>query len=483
MGGASSIGNAKDSVYPNVFLSAENLEARKKLLADEKLQKSFTEYVKTKAWVPYLAVFQPVLAQPGALPASSGFVMEKNLFPYQIPMEKLAEAECSGLGAALPKESAKYVQKMDSSAILELYASVEDCISFSSAQLCCIMFAVVYPIYAAHVNDQGGASQQREKISRIVTGLMQPGMMQTKQSHRAQDVLLSCATQFDQFLMLETIEKDWTGAISATFNHHALAISIVDTSKADLPFIYVNRSFEKLFEYPCAGILGKSFRILNGENTEDFQLSRILEAFKSPQSVKTYITHYTAAKKRVLDLIAVQSVGTWALCVHFAAAGADIVQLKVHNFILHLPARYSEFSFFICDYARVQMVDDLLILMSQLVQPAPPAAKTQSSFFGSLRLSLLHPSGSGAVLGPQSARSTAAGSDILAGSSSVSTSRRSARATINGGAGSRKIAFTASPAPQGATAATPPADSADASLVKQGYNRNSSVSVETVRDG
>jgi hypothetical protein len=136
------------------------------------------------------------------------------------------------------------------SAVLEGYIGMTNEV-FTSAQVCCILFAVVWPIYlcshtyklymrygaeaAQHFSEDSGSTTTTPAI---------PGLFQTPQSARAQEILLGCAAYFDEAQMLDMLQTEWVEALSLTIFAHALAISVVQLSDPDFPITYANRSFE-----------------------------------------------------------------------------------------------------------------------------------------------------------------------------------------------------------------------------------------------
>lgn len=131
-------------------------------------------------------------------------------------------------------------------------------------------------------------------------------------------------------MTLEMMKTDWATQLSNAFNGHPLPLSIVNMGRRGVPFIYVNRAFEVAFDFPHGKAIGTAVYALHGAHTETEQKNLFMKALKNPVASKLWITHCTYGGRPVLDLVAVQAVGTYGLCVHFPYhAKANIKELEV----------------------------------------------------------------------------------------------------------------------------------------------------------
>jgi PAS domain S-box-containing protein len=339
MGGAASFMNQPGCIPTTVFLSSEVIEGCRLLGCDELLRKSFVEYVKSGAWLELIAHYVPedLSAITDTFSYVEGKMTLEGLSSPSNPSEK------SSLGGSSKKsidnpESSKSVKSSQLLSLDDAYTGwTESFPSFSSSQLSCLLFAVVFPHYVKssthrrHIKYGARAAHHAEEESSVCSHSVAaggPGMVQTSHSSRAQEMLLACAAYFDETPMLEMVREDWAETVSTFLSTHSFGISVVDTSKVCSPFVYVNRRFESLFGYKSEDILGKPVQILNGEKTEPSKKARLLIAFKSQLCTKLYITRYASSGRAVQDAVAVQRVGAHAICIHFSNAEKDPARVR-----------------------------------------------------------------------------------------------------------------------------------------------------------
>jgi hypothetical protein len=330
--------NKAGTTPASVFLSSEVIEGCRLLSSDELLAKSFVEYVKSGAWLDLIAhcVPEDLSAITDTFSYVDGRMTLEGLGSPSNPSDK-SSLGGSSKKSVEPPGSSKSGQVSLPLSLDEAYTGwAETFTTFTTAQLSCLLFAVVFPHYVTsatyhrHVKYGAHAARHAEEesvCSRSVA--LAPGMVLTPHSSRAQEMLLACAAYFDETPMLELVRKDWVETVSAFISTHTFGISVVDTSKIGFPFVYVNKRFESLFGHKCDDILGKPMQILSGEKTEPSKKTRLLVALKSQVCTKLYITRYTAAGRAVQDALAVQPVGRHAVCVHFGACSSEIDPVKV----------------------------------------------------------------------------------------------------------------------------------------------------------
>ena len=71
-----------------------------------------------------------------------------------------------------------------------------------------------------------------------------------------------------------------------------VAIALVDARGADLPVIYVNRSFETLTGYTAAELLGRNLRLLQGDSPDQEGRHRLREAIDRGEACKTSVRNF-----------------------------------------------------------------------------------------------------------------------------------------------------------------------------------------------
>jgi PAS domain-containing protein len=347
MGGLVS-GTRQASVGNELFISTELVSGQKLMEDNTSLAKSFVQYMKSGAWMDRLSVFskssdlaniQSLGSQSPTVASSYSLSEKEQRLCGRNPERKLQQGD----DHSCPTDSGKC-------SFSELYANLEqECPAFNANQLCCILMSIVYPLYAnsaAHRQflKHGLVSGDFRDDQSSVTSCsvhVAPTKRQSGQSVRAQEILLSCAAHFEETQLLQALSGDWLSVLPCIFQEHLLAFSIVDTTSGDRSIVYANRAFSKLFELPryCSG---RSLDSLNGPDTEEEQKLQLAQAFVSTNDCcKLKITHYTTSGKKVLDLMAVQRAGRYAMCVHFGLRnGVDTAPLKVRPaFVSSVPLR------------------------------------------------------------------------------------------------------------------------------------------------
>lgn len=156
-------------------------------------------------------------------------------------------------------------------------------------------------------------------------------LFQTSQSKRLQELLLGCAAFFDETVLDENLQNStWVHRVCTIFHDYPFALSISDTSKVGMPFVYVNKAFCTLTGFAEANLLGANMSILNGPNTELSQLSVMQSSARSTSTVKFSITFQSKQKKDLFDLVAQQAIGNYCIATHYVRSrNAPLQSLNV----------------------------------------------------------------------------------------------------------------------------------------------------------
>jgi hypothetical protein len=324
MGGAASLSRkTKAIVHSDVFVPSELVDGSKRLRKDEGLRKSFVEYVKSGAWLERIARYVP---EQQMLKTKSDPFSTEELFRQRSNLPSTPGTERSQSDAHV---DFSFKEKQES-AVLEGYVAVTE-EAFTNAQICCFLFAVLWPVYATSAMYRlylkygaNAALHYEEDSVSIASALAEPGKVQTSQSSRAQTIFLGCAAFFDEVQMLAMLQTDWVDTLSLSISAHALAISVVHRTKNEYPVAYVNRSCEAMFAVRGGPAVGQSIHGVPDKQKGQLKRARFAEALKSPQCTKLFFPRYTSTSRCVLDGTAVQPAGEYALCAHFAAVPGAI---------------------------------------------------------------------------------------------------------------------------------------------------------------
>jgi hypothetical protein len=312
--------------HPEVFVSLALLDGFKHLQGSASLRKSFVEFIKSGVWMDKIARYT------------------SDQRPARQKQETLGEEETFSQSAGpSATEKTELTTRFESSfkqkqgcAVLEGYTGIADqC--FTSTQLCCFLFAMVWPIYAAssafrmHIKYGPKAALHCEEDNHSVTSVPEVGKVQTPQSARVQEILLGCAAYIDEGPMMELLQTEWVTTLTTAMSSHAVAISVVHHTKPDQPIAYANRSFGALCCSTKTGaIVGESIHSVSGKQPA-LKKKKLLDAFKAPHYSKLFFPRYTSNSRCLLDGTAVQPVGDYALCAHFTAhpGAIDAAQISV----------------------------------------------------------------------------------------------------------------------------------------------------------
>lgn len=325
---------AKDALEP-LLLSQELVEGSNTLGSDNTFRISFTNYIKSGAWLNSLSHlvpdFQIIL---GTSTQKDGDYI-RCLHEYNIEHDALVALTAANNENKSPPPSpsvpggterilTQRIVKTPSFGIDDYLCSSS---SFSQEELLVMLFAILYPIYITsreykrylEHGIESNALLPNDDSGSMASG-SQPGsnLVQTSQSRRAQELLLGCAAYHDESYLQEYLQdSNWLGRVCTIFHDHPLALCITDTRKTGLPILFANKAFCNLFGYAESAIIGSNLSILCGLCTEASQLKRLHESIHSTEPVKFSITLQSKSKKPLFDLMAQKAVGSYSISAHF----------------------------------------------------------------------------------------------------------------------------------------------------------------------
>jgi hypothetical protein len=259
---------------------------------------------------------------------------------------------------------------------LDSYFPVDKFCCFSQQELVSVMLGIVLPMfercedyqkYLKHGHDEDDASTTDGEIS--------PPVKYTKSSRRAQDCLLSCAANCQESELAEHMgSPHWPDFIDSAFDNYHLPISVIDANQKHRPFLFVNKAFIHMFGGSRSRYISKSVDILSGPDTEPELSAIVQDALRTNASCKVALTHYTAGGKKVLDCMALRASGGYTLAVHCFGGDSPTLLADVKVRFNYFMCKFVEQKLMECLLLPVQMVDDVLLLMSYVIR-APPASK------------------------------------------------------------------------------------------------------------
>jgi PAS domain-containing protein len=338
MGGivASSSTFGQEEIFLQSFKTVNLLSGQNEMKADVKTAQSFTEYVKGGTWVNRFANFSLSSngrqQSPRAVNWRTTYGVPAGVFPSSFqpvhstqtdPLSECSRDVSTAVSAA--------------STFAESYGAAEGCHCFTRTQLACVLFAILYETYKVstchHRKPSVGSFWSRSQDETSYAGGAQTrALVQTPQSLRTQELLLGCAAYHDAEQLLHLVQCDWLSVVARAVEEHPLPISILDTSRPNGRFRYVNAAMCAQCGCHPSDLMGKPISFLRGEATEECQSTALQRALHGSTHAKLWITHYTKTRQRVLDLVAVAPLGSVAVCVHFAAReGANFSLLEVRR--------------------------------------------------------------------------------------------------------------------------------------------------------
>eukprot|EP00598_Pedospumella_elongata_P011787 CAMPEP_0185015284 /NCGR_PEP_ID=MMETSP1098-20130426/99755_1 /TAXON_ID=89044 /ORGANISM="Spumella elongata, Strain CCAP 955/1" /LENGTH=592 /DNA_ID=CAMNT_0027544407 /DNA_START=60 /DNA_END=1839 /DNA_ORIENTATION=+ len=377
----------KDELRP-ILLSLELVDGSTKLGVDHIFRASFTNYLKSGIWLDRLSRLVPESQPAINCIIRGGGGLAACLQEYGVSHDKLGPLKCSS--SSSDKSSKPSLHSSSKSTAFDAYGDLYsgDTTGFDQEELLVLLFTIVYPIYLSSyeferyvkygiehgkgaedddssrshvtVNHHGGTAIQDTSSKRAQELLLSCAAYYDESflqqyleepsdtsSKRAQELLLSCAAYYDESFLQQYLEEpSWIQRVCAIFRDHELALCITDSTKGGLPILFVNKTFCNMFGYSEFELVGQNLSILSGACTEMPQLTTMHSKIHSEDIVKFSITLQSKPGKPLFDLVAQKAVGSYSISAHFVLSKSSPLE-------------------------ALNMVDDVLILLSYLVK-APP---------------------------------------------------------------------------------------------------------------
>lgn len=186
---------------------------------------------------------------------------------------------------------------------------------FTKFQLMFFLFAILYPLYKTHRDSEGSFRESStmcfmdaEGQCRCVVPCREPTL--SADATKAQELLLAAAAHHDEERMLLHLSKpDWLHEMQQAFHQCPLGISICDArTGTGFPILYANSAMQHITGYPMKHLIGRTFHLLQGPDTEEEQVSRMSSALKNKQSTRVVLTNYRKNGSKFVNMLALKPV-------------------------------------------------------------------------------------------------------------------------------------------------------------------------------
>jgi len=186
---------------------------------------------------------------------------------------------------------------------------------FSKFQLMYFLFAILYPLYQTHRDSEGSFRESNtmcfmdaEGQCRCAVPCREPTL--SADATKAQELLLAAAAHHDEERMLLHLSRpDWLGEMQQAFHQCPLGISICDArTGTGFPILYANSALQHMTGYTMKHLIGRTFHLLQGPDTETEQVDRMSSALKAKQSTRVVLTNYRKNGSKFVNMLALKPV-------------------------------------------------------------------------------------------------------------------------------------------------------------------------------
>ena len=80
--------------------------------------------------------------------------------------------------------------------------------------------------------------------------------------------------------------------LTAILDHCVNGVTLADPELDDCPIVYANKAFENLTGYGQEEVIGRNCRFLQGEDTDQPELTRLRESLKKHEAVSVTLRNY-----------------------------------------------------------------------------------------------------------------------------------------------------------------------------------------------
>jgi diguanylate cyclase (GGDEF)-like protein/PAS domain S-box-containing protein len=120
-----------------------------------------------------------------------------------------------------------------------------------------------------------------------------------------------------------------TAAAVARLNDMVLIAKVVDTPGAEQPIIFANDAFLRRTGYERRDVIGRSMRLLHGEDTDPAEVGRVTAAMARIETVKVELVNYTKSGEPYwVEMEMVPFTDEGGRNTHWVVVGRDITERK-----------------------------------------------------------------------------------------------------------------------------------------------------------
>ncbi|MDB5771906.1 MAG: diguanylate cyclase [Burkholderia sp.] len=120
-----------------------------------------------------------------------------------------------------------------------------------------------------------------------------------------------------------------TAAAVARLNDMVLIAKVVDTTGAEQPIIFANDAFLRRTGYERRDVIGRSMRLLHGEDTDPAEVGRVTAAMARIETVKAELVNYTKSGEPYwVEMEMVPFTDEGGRNTHWVVVGRDITERK-----------------------------------------------------------------------------------------------------------------------------------------------------------
>lgn len=340
----------KEEDFHSLFCTQEIIDGNTCMVEDEYVRQAFILFLKNGMWKEHFSKYfrmEEYIVLSLELLAREKICIVND---YLLPRDEIGEFRLlRGAETALIQEPTKYDNEksmrstrssrgvdtvVDASQGPVLKNCEVDC--FTASQCAAILFSSLYPMFLATTDCESIADVRSFGGSTIddCDGFHIDDLRPTAQllhPQRSTELIIDTTSCFSERDLLEEVQNEtWAASAGEAFDESSLCLSIVDTLAPVYPIVYANKAFLALTGHTERSLLGTSYEVLSGVDTEKSQHALLNEAICQSKSARIGLTQYTRRRKPFFALVSVKAAGRYAVCNHFSTAQPlHINELKV----------------------------------------------------------------------------------------------------------------------------------------------------------